>query len=67
MKMIITIINDNSNNICRRYKSVYSNNLLVFKTENLNADKKLKISFVNQFGLCFNYNIYFLKKVAKLI
>ena len=45
----ITLINDNSNNICRRYKSVYNNNLLIFKTENLKSDKKLKISFINQF------------------
>ncbi len=63
----ITIFNENDitiieeNNICRRYKTVYSNNLLVFKTNSLQTNNKIKISFDNQFRRALT-TIFIIKK-----
>ena len=63
---VTTIINNNTKNICRRYKSVYSNNFLLFITDNINVDKQLKISFVNQLDSTLN-TTFTLKKGSKTI
>ena len=68
----ITIFNENDitiieeNNICRRYKTVYSNNLLVFKTNSLQTNNKIKISFDNQFRRALT-TIFIIKKDGEQI